>query len=181
MIYGAHLGEESFLSVGFGTRFFDYDNDGYLDIFIANGHIIDNIAQVTDTLTYARRNQLFHNNGDGTFTEVSSNSGTYFQRESVSRGAIFGDYDNDGDIDIVTTQVNQPAELLRNEGGNLHNWLRVKLVGVITNRDGIGARLTLTAGSQSWVQEARAGSSILCSNDPRCFFRSWRFCRSESP
>ena len=170
VIYGAHLGEESFLSVGFGTRFFDYDNDGYLDIFIPNGHIIDNIAQVTDTLTYAQRNQLFHNNGDGTFTEVSSNSGTYFQRESVSRGAIFGDYDNDGDIDIVTTQVNQPAELLRNEGGNLHNWLRVKLVGVITNRDGIGARLTLTAGSQSWVQEARAGSSILCSNDPRCFF-----------
>ena len=170
VIYAAHLGDESFLFVGFGTRFFDFDNDGHLDIFIANGHIIDNIAQVTDILTYAQRNQLFHNNGNGTFSEVSFNSGTYFQRESVSRGAIFGDFDNDGDCDIVTTQVNQPAQLLRNEGGNHQNWLRVKLVGVISNRDGIGARLTLRTGSRSWVQEVRTGSSIMCSNDPRCHF-----------
>lgn len=170
VIYAAHLGDESFLFVGFGTRFFDFDNDGNLDIFIANGHIIDNIAQVTDILTYAQRNQLFHNNGNGTFSEVSFNSGTYFQHESVSRGAIFGDFDNDGDCDIVTTQVNQPPQLLRNEGGNHQNWLRVKLVGVISNRDGIGARLTLTSGSRSWVQEVRAGSSIMCSNDPRCLF-----------
>ena len=170
VIYGAHLGDESFLFVGFGTRFFDYDNDGFLDIFIANGHIIDNIAQVTDILTYAQRNQLFHNNGDGTFKEVSFTSGSYFHELSVSRGAIFGDYDNDGDCDIVTTQVNQAAKLLRNEGGNIKNWLRVKLAGVISNRAGIGARLTLTAGTQSWTQEVRAGSSIMCSNDPRCHF-----------
>lgn len=170
VIYSAHLGDESFLFVGFGTRFFDYDNDGYLDIFIANGHIIDNIAQVTDILTYAQRNQLFHNKGDGTFREVSCSSGKYFYEPSVSRGAIFGDYDNDGDCDIVTTQVNQAAQLLRNEGGNQKNWLRVKLAGVLSNRGGIGARLTLTAGTQSWVKEVRAGSSIMCSNDPRCHF-----------
>lgn len=170
VIYGAHLGDESFLFVGFGTRFFDYDNDGFLDIFIANGHIIDNIAQVTDILTYAQRNQLFHNNGDGTFREVSFSAGKYFHEQSVSRGAIFGDYDNDGDCDIVTTQVNQPAQLLRNEDGNQKNWLRVKLAGVISNRGGIGARVTLTAGTRFWVQEVRAGSSIMCSNDPRCHF-----------
>lgn len=170
VIYGAHLGDESFLFVGFGTRFFDYDNDGFLDIFIANGHIIDNIAQVTDILTYAQRNQLFHNNGDGTFREVSLSAGKYFHEQSVSRGAIFGDYDNDGDCDIVTTQVNQPAQLLRNEDGNQKNWLRVKLAGVISNRGGIGARVTLTAGTRFWVQEVRAGSSIMCSNDPRCHF-----------
>ena len=170
IVYEAYLGKESYLFVGFGTRLFDYDNDGYSDIFIANGHIIEAIAQVTDVLTYAQRNQLFHNNGDGTFTEVSFESGPYFRRESVSRAAIFGDYDNDGDIDIVVTQSNQPAELLRNEGGNRRNWVRIKLVGTTSNRDGIGARVTATAGSESQMQEVRTGLSYLCSNDPRVLF-----------
>ena len=170
IVYEASLGKESYLFVGFGTRFFDYDNDGYSDIFIANGHIIEAIAQVTDVLTYAQRNQLFHNNGDGTFTEVSFESGQYFRREGVSRGAIFGDYDNDGDMDIVVTQSNQQAELLRNEGGNRRNWVRIKLVGTASNRDGIGARVAVTAGSQSQMQEVRTGLSYLCSNDPRVFF-----------
>ena len=170
IVYEASLGKESYLFVGFGTRFFDYDNDGYSDIFIANGHIIEAIAQVTDVLTYAQRNQLFQNNGDGTFTEVSFESGQYFRREGVSRGAIFGDYDNDGDMDIVVTQSNQQAELLRNEGGNRRNWVRIKLVGTASNRDGIGARVTVTAGSQSQMQEVHTGLSYLCSNDPRVFF-----------
>lgn len=170
IVYEANLGKESYLFVGFGTRLFDYDNDGYSDIFIANGHIIEAIAQVTDVLTYAQRNQLFHNNGDGTFTEVSFESGPYFRREGVSRGAIFGDYDNDGDIDIVVTQSNQPAELLRNEGGNRRNWVRIKLVGTASNRDGIGARVTATAGSESQMQEVRTGLSYLSSNDPRILF-----------
>ncbi|MDE0185685.1 MAG: CRTAC1 family protein [Candidatus Poribacteria bacterium] len=170
IVYEANLGKESYLFVGFGTRFFDYDNDGYSDIFIANGHIIEAIAQVTDVLTYAQRNQLFHNNGDGTFTEVSFESGPYFRREGVSRGAIFGDYDNDGDTDIVVAQSNQPAELLRNEGGNRRNWVRIKLVGTASNRDGIGARVTVTAGSESQMQEVRTGLSYLSSNDPRVLF-----------
>ena len=179
MVYEANLGKESYLFVGFGTRFFDYDNDGYSDIFIANGHIIEAIAQVTDVLTYAQRNQLFHNNGDGTFTEMSFESGAYFRREGVSRGAIFGDYDNDGDVDIVVTQSNQPAELLRNEGGNRRNWVRIKLVGVASNRDGIGARITVTAGSQSQMQEVRTGLSYLCSSDPRVLFGLGDYTRIE--
>ena len=170
VVYEANLGKESYLNVGFGTRFFDYDNDGYSDIFIANGHIIEAIAQVTDVLTYAQRNQLFRNNGDGTFTEVSFESGAYFRREGVSRGAIFGDYDNDGDVDIVVTQSNQPAELLRNDGGNRRNWVRIKLVGVVSNRDGIGARVTVAIGAQSQMQEVRTGLSYLCSSDPRVLF-----------
>ena len=170
IVYEANLGKESYLFVGFGTRFFDYDNDGYSDIFIANGHIIEAIAQVTDVLTYAQRNQLFHNNGDGTFTEMSFESGAYFRREGVSRGAIFGDYDIDGDVDIVVTQSNQPAVLLRNEGGNRRNWARIKLVGVASNRDGIGARVTATIGAQSQMQEVRTGLSYLCSSDPRVLF-----------
>ena len=170
IVYEANLGKESYLFVGFGTRFFDYDNDGYSDIFIANGHIIEAIAQVTDVLTYAQRNQLFHNNGDDTFTEVSFESGPYFRREGVSRGAIFGDYDNDGDTDIVVTQSNQQAELLRNERGNRQNWVRIKLVGTASNRDGIGARVTVTIDNESQMQEARTGLSYLSSNDPRVLF-----------
>ena len=179
MVYEANLGKESYLFVGFGTRFFDYDNDGHSDIFIANGHIIEAIAQVTDVLTYAQRNQLFRNNGDGTFTEVSFESGAYFRREGVSRGAIFGDYDNDGDVDIVVTQSNQPAELLRNDGGNRRNWVRIKLVGVVSNRDGIGARITVTVGSQSQMQEVRTGLSYLCSSDPRVLFGLGDFTRID--
>jgi len=132
--------------------------------------VIDNIERTSDVLTYAQRNQLFHNNGDGTFTEVSFESGAYFQRKGVSRGAIFGDYDNDGDVDIVVTQLNQPAELLRNEEGNRRNWLRVKTAGTISNRDGIGARVTVTVGAQLQTQEVHTGKSYLSSHDPRLFF-----------
>ena len=168
--YHAHLGDASHLLLGFGTGFFDHDNDGLLDIFVANGHIFERVERTTDVITYAQQNQLFHNSGDGGFTEVSFKAGAYFQRKGVSRGAIFGDYDNDGDLDIVVTQLNQSAELLRNEGGNHRNWLRVRTVGVHSNRDGIGARLVLTTGSESRVQEVHAGSSYQSSNDPRVFF-----------
>ena len=163
--YEAHLGDASYRFVGFGGGFFDYDNDGHPDLFVANGHIFENIAQTTDMVTYTQPDQLFHNNGDGTFAEASFN-----HRKSVSRGAIFGDYDNDGDIDLVVTQLNGRAELFRNEGGNRRNWIRIKLVGTISNRDGVGARIILTAGEDMRIQERHAGSSYLCSNDPRVFF-----------
>ena len=170
IIYEANLGTESYLYVGFGTGFLDYDNDGYLDIFIANGHVIDTIEETSDVVTYAQPNQLFHNNRDGTFSQASSIAGTYFQRESISRGAIFGDYDNDGDLDIVVTQSNGKAELLQNEGGNRRNWMRLQTVGTISNRDGIGTRVIMTADQKSQVQEVHTGSSYLCSNDSNLSF-----------
>ncbi|HIO77636.1 TPA: hypothetical protein EYG59_03520 [Candidatus Poribacteria bacterium] len=170
IIYEANLGKESYLYVGFGTGFFDYDNDGYLDIFIANGHVIDTIEQTSDVVTYAQPNQLFHNNQDGTFSQTSFIAGTYFQRKNISRGAIFGDYDNDGDLDIVVTQSNGKTELLQNEGGNRQNWVRLQTVGTISNRDGIGTRVIMTADQKSQVQEVHAGSSYLCSNDSNLSF-----------
>jgi len=170
VIYEAGLGKESYLFVGFGTGFFDYDNDGYVDLFIANGHVIDNIDQTSEVLTYAQRNQLFRNNGDGTFAEVSLESGEYFQRENVSRGAIFGDYDNDGDVDIVVTQSNGQVELFRNDGGNQRNWVQIKAAGTLSNRNGIGARLKLTAGGHTQIRELHAASGYLSSNDPRPLF-----------
>lgn len=170
VIYEAHLGKESFVYVGFGTGFFDADNDGWRDIFIANGHIIDNIEDTHDVLTYRQPDQLFHNNGDNTFQEISENAGTYFQCAAVSRGALFGDYDNDGDIDLLVTQSNGPVTLLRNDNTTENNWIRIKTVGVVSSRDGIGTRVILTAGKRTQIQEVNPGASYLSSHDARLHF-----------
>ena len=160
--YKAQLGEESYLSLGFGTGFFDADNDGHLDIFVANGHIFPTVERTTDVLSYRQPNQLFWNQGDATFAEVR-----FDDRPAVSRGALFGDYDNDGDTDLLVTQLNGTVTLLRNESKTRNNWLRLKLIGTRSNRDGIGTRITLTIGSESQTHEVRMGSSYLSSNDPR--------------
>ena len=170
VIYEAHLGKESFLFVGFGTGFFDADNDGWRDIFIANGHIIDNIEETHDVLTYRQPDQLFRNSGDNTFQEISESAGAYFQRPAVSRGALFGDYDNDGDVDLLVTHANGPITLLRNDSTPAHNWIRIKTVGVISSRDGIGTRVTLRTGERTQVQEVNPGASYLSSHDPRLHF-----------
>ena len=170
VIYEAHLGKESYLYVGFGTGFFDADNDGWLDLFIANGHIIDNIEDTHDILTYRQPDQLFRNNGDGTFQEISERAGGYFQRPTVSRGTLFGDYDNDGDIDLLVTENRGPVTLLRNETTTQNNWITIKTVGMISNRDGIGTRLTMTAGGHTQTQEVNPAASYMSSHDPRCYF-----------
>ena len=170
VIYEAHLGKESYLYVGFGTGFLDADSDGWLDLFIANGHIIDNIGDTHDILTYRQPDQLFRNNGDGTFQEISNSAGDYFQRPAVSRGTIFGDYDNDGDVDMLVTQNNGPVTLLRNETETQNNWVSIKTVGVVSNRDGIGTRLTMTAGGHTQMREVNPGSSYMSTHDARCYF-----------
>ena len=163
--YKAQLGEESYLSLGFGTGFFDADNDGHLDIFVANGHIFPTVEQTTDVLSYKQPNQLFWNQGDATFAEIR-----FDKRPAVSRGTLFGDYDNDGDTDLLVTQLNGTVTLLRNESQTSNNWLRIKLIGTRSNRDGIGTRITLTIGPESQTREVRMGSSYLSSNDPRVLF-----------
>ncbi len=175
VIYESHLGKESFHFVGFGTGFFDADNDGWRDIFIANGHIIDNIEDTHDVLTYRQPNQLFRNKGDNSFQEISKDAGDYFQSAAVSRGALFGDYDNDGDVDLLVTQSNGPATLLRNEGSTRHNWIRINTVGVISSRDGIGTRVILTAGEHTQIQEVNPGASYLSSHDARLHFGLGRY------
>ena len=170
VIYEAHLGKESYLFVGFGTGFFDADSDGWLDLFIANGHIIDNIEDTHDILTYRQPDQLFRNNGNGTFQEVSARAGGYFQGVAVSRGTLFGDYDSDGDVDILVTQNRGPVTLLRNETETQNNWVSVKTVGVISNRDGIGTRATVKTGGHTQTQEVNPGSSYMSTHDARCYF-----------
>ena len=170
VIYEAHLGKESYLFVGFGTGLFDADNDGWLDLFIANGHILDNIEDTHDILTYRQPDQLFRNKADGTFQEVSESAGAYFQNLAVSRGTLFGDYDNDGDIDMLVTQSNGPVTLLQNETETQNNYVSIKTVGVISNRDGIGTRITLTVGEHTQIREVNPASSYLSSHDARCHF-----------
>ena len=163
--YKARLGEESYLFLGFGTGFFDPDNDGYLDIFVANGHIFPNVERTTDVLSYKQPNQLFRNHGDSTFVDVRLEG-----QHAVSRGTLFGDYDNDGDTDLLITQLNDKVTLLRNENHTSNNYLRLKLIGTRSNRDGIGARVTLTVGTESETREVHRGYSYLSSNDPRLTF-----------
>ena len=156
--------------VGFSPLFLDYDNDGYLDMFCANGHPQDIIEVLMDNETYAQRDQIFHNNGDGTYTDVSATAGTYFSVPLVGRAAATADYDNDGDPDIVIMNSNQRAVLLRNDGGNSKNWLEIKLVGTQSNRDGIGAKVTLTTGGLRQLREVKSGSSYASGSDTRLLF-----------
>ena len=163
----AGLGEASFLKLAFGTKFFDADNDGALDLFVTNGHLY---PTESDALEYAQTDQLFINTGEGTFVDVSEQSGEYFSIKRVGRGAAFGDYDNDGDTDIFVVNLNQEGVLLRNEGGNKHNWLMIRTVGVKSNRDGIGARVEVMTRSHSQMKEVQAGSSYLSGHDLRLLF-----------
>ena len=164
------LGQPTLPFVGFSPLFVDYDNDGHLDVFCANGHPQDVIGILTDHDTFAQRDQMLRNKGDGRYTDVSESAGTYFAVPLVGRAAATADYDNDGDSDIVIMNSNQRAVLLRNDGGNLKNWLGIKLVGTRSNRDGIGAKVRLVAGGLTQIREVKSGSSYASGSDTRLLF-----------
>jgi len=155
------------------VEFFDYNNDGLLDIFVANGHLQENIALFSDS-TYPQSDLLFRNtrqqNGTYHFTDASVEVGLAQLSKKVSRGAAFGDYDNDGDIDIFLNNSNQPATLLRNEGGNSNHWLTIQLIGTQSNASGIGTKIVLKAGGLSLFKEVRSGASYLSQSDLRLHF-----------
>ncbi len=164
------MGEPSLTPLGFGLFFFDYDNDGWKDAFVTNGHIQPDIARFEPGQTFAQPPLLFHNRGDGTFEEVSKQVGDALQQPCVGRGAIYGDYDNDGDLDILVTTNNGPPHLFRNDGGNRHAWLKILLVGVKCNRDGLGAQVTVRAGGRTLRDQRHSGSSYLSSSTPWLHF-----------
>ncbi|MEJ2502699.1 MAG: CRTAC1 family protein [Gemmatimonadota bacterium] len=146
---------------GWGAGFIDYDNDGDLDIFKANGSM---------NHLYGHEDQLFENDGSGHYTDVSLDLGRYFERESVGRGAAFGDYDSDGDLDIVVVNLHDRPVLLRNESPAGHAWIQLALRGNRSNRDGVGARVTVTADGRTQVAEKTSASGYLSTNDPRMHF-----------
>ena len=142
----SHLGEITRLYGGWGMRIFDYDNDGYKDLFLANSHVMDDIQRRQPPLEYLQRLLLLRQ-VNGKFVNVSDQSGEVFRQKWASRGAAFGDLDNDGDIDAVVTTCGGPAYVLRNEGGNRNNWVALDLRGTRSNRDAIGAEVKLTSQS----------------------------------
>ena len=160
------LGAATLPYVGFGVVFFDSDNDGALDLSIVNGHVVDNVAQFRRGAKHAQPRLLLRNAG-GRFRDVSRQSGPAFAVERVGRGLAAGDVDNDGDLDLLVTNNGGPAELLRNDGGNRANALLLKLVGTKSNRNAIGARVSVTAGARTQVREVMSGSSYLAQNDLR--------------
>ena len=163
------LGVPSLGFMGWGTMFLDYDNDGDRDLFVANGHLDPNIS-LFDDVDYPQQNQLFRNDGEDRFSDVSDESGPGMKPAHVSRGAARGDYDNDGDLDVAVANNGEPANLLRNDGGNRGNWLQLHLKGGGANSSAIGAKVTVKAGGLVQVDEVRSGSSYLCQNDLRLFF-----------
>lgn len=177
MTFGAGLGVSTLTFLKWGTFFFDYDNDGDQDLLVANGHLDDNVEQF-DKVTYAQQNQLFRNDGKGRFTDVRDMAGPGMLLKQVSRGAAWGDYDSDGDLDFAVANNNQPAALLRNDGGNQGHWIEFKLMGAAgtgpgkrrDNRDAIGARVEVRAGGRRQVDEVRSGSSYLSQSDLRLHF-----------
>jgi enediyne biosynthesis protein E4 len=162
----AGIGLPSAKSLTFSSFFFDYDLDGLPDLFALNGHVADDITLVQPTLTYAQPPLLFHDLGHGKFEDISQKVGAALKLAVVGRGAAYADYDLDGDLDLLLTTNNGPARLLRNDNGNQNDMLRVKTVGTHSNRDGIGAKVTVTtARGQHLFAMVKSGSSYMSQSE----------------
>ena len=160
----SEVGRATLVTLGFGCFFFDYDNDGWPDIFVADGHIEDQVEKVQKRVSYAEPPHLFRNMGGGKFTEVTEKMGKSFASPKVARAAAYGDIDNDGFLDVLLTTNAGPAYLFHNEGGTNHS-LRIKLVGTKSNRDGIGAVVRVNAGSDKQWKMVHSGSSYLAQSE----------------
>ena len=156
--------------VSWGTKFFDYDNDGWLDLFVANGHVYPQVDKANLDAGYRQRKSLHKNNRNGTFSEVAAQSGDPLMEKRVSRGVAFGDVDNDGDVDIIINDLDGAPSLLRNDGGNANNSVLIKTIGDKSNRDGIGARVKIMSGDLTQIDEVRSGASYISHNDLRLHF-----------
>jgi hypothetical protein len=156
--------------LGWGCGFVDVDNDGWLDIFLVNGHVYPEVEKLATETGYAQRKVLYQNLHNGRFIDVSDAVGVVVMESNTSRGCAFGDYDNDGDIDILINSVNALPQLLRTETSNQNNWIKIKTIGVKSNRGGIGARVKCITEDGTQIDEVRSGGSYYSQNDLRINF-----------
>jgi len=168
--FSSGLGAKATLLSGVSAKMVDYDNDGWVDIFQANGAMLDNINLYHNEVSWAEPKLMFHNLGGGKFEKVSEQLGADFMKPTVGRGLAVADFDNDGNLDIAISNSNDFPQLLRNDGGNANHWLQVMLVGAKSNRDGRGASLKLTTEGFIEYRQAQGGMSYMSAQDPRIHF-----------
>ncbi|MDH3216538.1 MAG: CRTAC1 family protein, partial [Candidatus Krumholzibacteria bacterium] len=166
----ANMGNSSLLTLTFACFFFDFDLDGKLDIFAANGHVEPEINAVQREVTHAQVPHLFRNLGEGKFEDVVSKTGSDLARPVVGRGGAYADIDNDGDWDLLIATSNGPAHLFRNDGGNGNAWIKLKLVGKSSNRNGIGARVTIKSASGTQTRTLKSGCSYASQSELALIF-----------
>jgi len=156
--------------VAWGCAFLDYDNDGWADLMQINGHVYPEIEGHAIGQTYKNPRLVYRNMGNGHFMDVSAQMGPGITEKYSSRGAAFGDYDNDGDIDALVLNLGDLPSLLRNDGGTAQNWIKLKLIGTVCNRTAIGARVRVVTGTHSQIDEVHSGSSVMSQSDLRLHF-----------
>jgi hypothetical protein len=169
------LRQTNYLNSSFGARFFDFDNDGWRDLLVTNGHILDNISLYHPSVSYAEERKLYRNTGNGQFVDATKTQEAGFRAPRVGRGLTVGDYDNDGWLDFLVSNNGQDAQLFHNDGGERaasreNHWLGVRLIGTKSNRDAIGAALKLVAGGFVSYDQAKGGMSYSSAQDPRIYF-----------
>jgi hypothetical protein len=176
----ADFGPVSIPFLGFGVKFADFDNDGWPDVFVANGHVNPQVDQHSFGVTYAERSLLFHNLQDGKFAETGLGAGVALSQKYVARGAATADFMNSGAEDVLVTALDGPPALLRNQTAGRGHWLTIKTVGTRSNHDGFGARVQVKVGSLWQSAEVRANSSFESASDPRLHFGLGSAARAES-
>jgi len=168
-VYRAGLGGNT-KYLGWGVGLFDFDNDGWPDIFMSNGHVFPEVDTKKLHFAFKQRKVVYKNLGNGRFADVTSSAGLAVTQPHSSRGAAFGDFDNDGDVDVVIINMNEPPTLLRNDCPAKNNWLKIKCIGTRSNRSAIGSRVRVVTGKHSQMNEVMSGSSYISQNDLRLHF-----------
>jgi len=168
--FEAGLADPSFSQLGFGTQFLDADNDGTLELFVANGHVWDNVSKITPALSYKQQCQIFGRTDTRKFRDLSETAGTFFKRPVVARGVAIGDYNNDGAVDILVTSCGEAPALLRNDSHTKNNGVKIRLIGTESNRDGIGAKVWVHTNEKTQFKEATCGGSYASGSDPTLLF-----------